>query len=180
LFLEFVPLSVTMAFAWVELVRVIHVLGAVLWAGGALFSLLFIGPAVRAAGETGQKFMQVVQRGGGPAKIMGPVSGVTVLTGFLLYWKRGYDRDPFGSSSTTILTLGALLGTAVFLVGMLYALPMQRRMAAKAKAFGATGPTPEQAAEMGRMGKRMMALGTAVTWLLLLTLVLMVGRNVFA
>lgn len=168
------------AFDGVEFVRVLHVLGAVLWAGGAVFSLLFVGPAVRAAGEAGQKFMQAVQRRGGPARIMGPVSGVTILTGLILYGQRGYWKDPWASGPTAALTAGSVLGLAVFVAGLAYGLPLQKRMARLASHVGSTGPTPEQGAAMARLGKRLMTFGTTTTWLLVLALVLMVGRNLFA
>jgi uncharacterized membrane protein len=169
-----------MAFDWVELLRVLHILTAILWVGGAVFALIFIGPAVRAAGKSGQEFMAVVGRRGGPARVMGPISGITILTGILLYWQRGYYHHPFATGPVAALSLGALLGLVVFILGMGIGLPIQRRMARMAKGFGPTGPTSDQQATMARMGARAQALGKNVTWLLVATVVLMVGRNLLA
>ena len=40
---------------WV--LRLIHILGGVFWVGGVLTMAFFVGPAVGAVGEAGQKFM---------------------------------------------------------------------------------------------------------------------------
>lgn len=169
-----------MAFTWVELVRVIHVLAAVVWVGGGVFALLIVGPSVRAAGEAGQKFMAAVAKRGGPARLMGPAGITTILSGILVYWQYEYWQEPFLDAPRSVLTVGALLGFLVLAVGMSVGMPMQRRMQALAAQVGPGGPTPEQKANLDRHGARLSRFGIASTWLLVVALVLMAGRNLVA
>ena len=160
-----------------ETLRILHVLGAVVWAGGAMFALVILGPGVRAAGEAGQRFMKALGERGGPARLMGPAGIVTVLTGIGLYWQREWWREPFIDPVRTVLSVAAILGILVFTVGMAVGMPMQKRMARVAKSIGPGGPTPEQQSELKRLGQRVGVFGTTFSWLLVVVLVLMVGRN---
>jgi len=169
-----------MAFDWVELVRLIHVLAAALWFGGGLLGILIVGPSVAAAGEAGKAFMAAVMKRGGFAKVMGPASQLTVLAGLVLYWQRGYHHAPFATTSVSLVTIGGILGVVVLVLGLAWGLPLQKRMAAVGKQVGPGGPTPEQAKEMAAMGKTLTRMGHVTMGLVALTMVLMVGRNVFS
>lgn len=125
-----------MAFSWIELARVVHVLAAVVWVGGAIFGAVIVGPAVKAAGEAGRRFMEVVGRRGGPARLLGPASLVAVATGALVYWQDGYWREPFSTVSTAAVTIGGALGILVVVLGYTVGLPMQKKMAAVAAQIG--------------------------------------------
>jgi uncharacterized membrane protein len=168
-----------MAFDWVELVRLIHILAAAVWFGGGMLGILIIGPSVAAAGEAGKAFMGVVMKRGGFAKIMGPASNLTVLAGLALYWQRGYHHAPFATASVSLVTIGGLIGVLVLAMGYLWGLPLQKKMAAIGKQVGPGGPTTEQAKQMAAMGATLTRMGHVTMGLVALTMVLMVGRNVF-
>ncbi|HLE47242.1 MAG TPA: hypothetical protein VI818_03010 [Candidatus Thermoplasmatota archaeon] len=168
-----------MAFTWVELVRVIHVLAAVVWVGGAVFGLVMVAPNVKAAGEAGQRFMQTVMRRGGFGRLMGPAGATTIVAGVILYWQNGLWREPFATPAASALTIAGGLAIVAFAAGLGYGMPMQKRMAAMGKAVGPGGATPEQSAAMARLGGRLAKFGAMFVWTLVLVLVLMVGRNLF-
>lgn len=168
-----------MGFDWVELVRLVHVVAAAIWFGGGMLGILIIGPAVNAAGDAGKAFMGAVMKRGGFAKIMGPASGLTVLAGLVVYWQRGYHNDPFGTIPASLVTVGGIIGVFVLLMGYAWGMPLQKKMAAMGKEIGAGPPTPEQARKMAAMGATMQRMGHATMGLVGLTMVLMVGRNVF-
>ena len=163
--------------SWVEFVRVLHILGAVVWAGGAIFSLAVLGPGVKAAGDTGMKFMGIMMKRGGPARVMGPASIVTVLAGIIVYWQYDYHLDPFGTLSRAAVTIGGALGIVILVAGLAYGMPNQKKMQKIASEIGPGGPTPEQQAALAKLGPRMAKFGTVFTWLVIVVLVLMVGRN---
>jgi uncharacterized membrane protein len=161
-----------------QLVRFLHVVGAVLWAGPAIFGFLVLMPAVKAAGPAGQAFMKAVEQRGGFGRYMMPMALITILSGVAIYWEQGYLSDSFASIATGMVTIGGIAGILVLLLGFAYSMPQQRRMKALSAAFGSQGPTPEQQAEMARIGGSLMKAGVVSTALIALALVLMVGRFV--
>lgn len=159
-----------------EVVRLVHVLSAVLWFGGMVFGIAVVGPSVKAAGDAGKAFMGAVMRRGGFGRYMGPLGILTLLSGLALYWGRSYLDAPFANGPTIAVTLGAIL--ALVGVGASYAinLPLQRRM----KELSGGAPTPAQAHEMATLGGRMAKAGIVMVTLMSIVIFLMVGRNLFA
>jgi putative copper export protein len=71
----------------VILLRLVHVVSAILWFGGLTMLVMFVVPAIDASGPVGQQFMQQLMRHTKVAVYM-PVLGVlTVLSGLSLYWR---------------------------------------------------------------------------------------------
>lgn len=169
-----------MEFSWVFLVRALHVTAAALWFGGSALGVLLIGPAAQAAGESGKGFMAAIQKKGGFARIMGPAAITAILTGLLLFYKYGYHRDPFGTIPSGLLTAGAIIGAGGWIYGTAFGLPLQKKMTRIMATAGAGGPTPEQAATMGRLQMTLARRGRLVAATTFLAFVLMAGRNVVA
>lgn len=163
---------------WLELLRLVHVVAAALWAGAAIFGFTMLMPAVKAAGPTGRTFMQTVERRGGFGRYMMPLALTTIVSGAWLYWERGLHEVPFATISTTMVTLGGIAGTLVLVLALAYSLPQQRRMKALGATIGPDGPAPDQQRTMEAIGASLAKAGLVGTILLGLAMVLMVGRFV--
>ncbi len=89
--------------------RLVHIVAAVLWVGTGFFTTVILVPTVVRLGTDAAQFI----RGLGQSsvfKMVFPVSaGVTVLAGILLYLKPG-ESSHFSSTGWIVLSIGALAG----------------------------------------------------------------------
>jgi hypothetical protein len=70
---------------WVIVLRLIHIVAGVFWVGSSIITAVFIGPAVQATGEAGQKFLiHMVTKAHIDRAILGSAI-LTVLAGSILY-----------------------------------------------------------------------------------------------
>jgi uncharacterized membrane protein len=70
------------------LMRIIHVLSGVAWAGGTFLLASVVEPSARGTGPEGGKFMQYAS-GPGKLPVYMMVSGIlTLLSGLYLFWVR--------------------------------------------------------------------------------------------
>jgi uncharacterized membrane protein len=163
--------------------RLIHVLAGVFWAGTVFFFASFLLPSMRDAGPAAgaiSKQLIVVRKY--PRTIL-IIAILTVLSGFALY---GMDislsNGAFARSrSGMVFGLGGIAATLTIVIGMIVMTPTANKMAALGAAIQAGGkpPTPEQAAEQGRLQKKM-GMGTQIGAVLLFIAVvcMAIGRYV--
>lgn len=118
------------------LLRLVHVLGGIAWAGSALFLTVFLGPALAASGaNAGPVMAQLKARR--LVAFMPTVALLTILSGLRLMWilsggfSMGYFTTPHG------LAFGVAGATAIigFFFAMLVLRPTQERMAQLAQAM---------------------------------------------
>src|SRR6185436_11222833 len=135
------------------LLRIIHILAGIFWVGGALMMAFFIGPAVGATAEAGQKFVGHLM---GNLKFSSRVSaaaGLTILAGFILYW---IDSDGFTSAwMSSGAGRGFGIGAAFALIGLVFGILVGRTMKSMAQ-LGAQmqgKPSAEQMQQMGALRK---------------------------
>jgi uncharacterized membrane protein len=143
--------------------RFVHVVASVCWAGGAFFIFLFVEPTAKALAPSGMEFFQhmIVKR---RASIFMVISStLTVLSGALLLW-----RDASGQWLTWMktgpglgFTLGSLAGFVVYFIGMFGVNPRAKRIAALSADIQSSGgpPTPAQAAELQKLDKELSKFG---------------------
>ncbi len=173
------PAAIIMAFdAW-ALVRMIHILGAVLWLGAGTFMLTMILPAVKDAGMAGKGFMMTVVRRGGFGKYYGPVAIITVLAGLSLYFHGEYQKAPFGTTSSTMLTIGMGLAIIALADGLAIILPTEMKLKRLVAQVGAGGPTADQGAQFEALGMKIGKSSVIGITLVGITFLLMAGRFVF-
>ena len=139
--------------------RLVHILAGVFWAGTVFFFASFLLPSMRDAGPAAgaiSKQLIVVRKY--PRAIL-TIAILTVLSGFALY---GLDislsNGAFARSrSGMVFGLGGIAATLTIFIGFIIMTPTANKMAALGAAIQASGqpPTPEQAAEQGRLQKRM-------------------------
>jgi uncharacterized membrane protein len=139
------------------ILRLVHVLGGIVWVGWAVVAAAFVLPTVMALGPEGGRFMQGLMA----RRLMLYITAAMVLTlisGFWMYvivpgelsW--AWVTSGMGLS----LGLGGLLGIAGGLVGILVSMPTAKRLSALGQAIQAAGapPSPGQAAEIGMLRSR--------------------------
>ncbi len=140
------------------LLRLIHILAGVFWAGSAFMVAGFLVPTVRETGAEGGRFMaHLVARRRLPV-FLGIAMLLTVLSGLTLYARTAAATH--GTWSRTgpgiayaVGGLSAILGA---IVGMSISGASARRMAAIGQQVAEAGrPSPEQQAEIGRLQGRM-------------------------
>lgn len=163
--------------------RLLHVIGAVVWVGGAFLLTLFILPAIGLAGPIGGQFMQIVTQKTKLIKFMPSIGGVTVLSGFVLFWRdTAVSGGSFaGSPAGITFSVGGLAG----LVGLVVGSIMTSRSAKELGAIGATAvatgapPSSEQARRIDLLRARMKS-GSVIslTLLMIATTAMAVARYV--
>lgn len=158
--------------------RFFHIVAGVLWVGSAFLFSAFIGPSVAEVGPSAGPLLTVMVKKRKLPTVIKALSGVTVLAGWIL-WLRDLDLygalgDWLGSSFGLVLTIGAVLATVAFVIGMVAIAPNVERLVDLGEiAAGGGAPTPEQGAEMGRTAKALEAASKVDLVLLLLAVTAM-------
>jgi len=157
--------------------RLVHILSGVIWAGGAFVMAWFVEPTVRAAGDDGRRFMQRLGATGTFSRAMAITAGATVLAGVWLLWifSSGFNFDFFETGRGLALGIGMILGVAAFVVGFVMQNRPIRRMAGIGRSVAAAGgpPSAAQAAELEKLTGTVRLGGRIVAGLLLVTVILM-------
>lgn len=141
--------------------RVIHIVTGVTWAGTAMFMGWFLVPAVQEAGSAGGAVMGALMRRG-LSHVLMVVSLLCVLSGLRLYM---LAVTPTGlvTGQGLILTVGGLLALAAWLLGLAVHRPTALRVSQLSEAIRAAGGPPklEQTAELARLARKS---STASRW----------------
>lgn len=142
----------------VAVLRLIHILGGVYWAGTMFFFVTFLEPSLRSLGPDGGKVMiRFFERGF--LKLLPTFAVVTILSGLWLLWivSGGFDAAWMGSGSGIALSTGG----AIAIIGFVLGLAIMRPAAARIWDIARRLPqeTDEAAknalmAEMGRLRSR--------------------------
>lgn len=135
------------------LLRIIHIVAGVFWVGGTLFMTFFVGPAIGATGEAGQKFVGHLMNNLKLSNRMSAAAGMTVLAGFILY---GLDARAGASWVRSSFAIGLGIGAAFAIIGMISGMLVGRTTKAMAE-LGASfrgGPTTEQMTQMRDIQKK--------------------------
>jgi uncharacterized membrane protein len=143
----------------VILLRLIHVVAGILWGGAAVYYLFFVKPSVKAIGPAGPQFMQnMVVRRKLPV-FMISASLLTVLAGGILYWfsSGGFNAAWIASGPGIGFTTGSIAALVAFVFGTFGIGPTAEQIGALGGQIAASGqgPTPEQAARMQALEKRL-------------------------
>jgi uncharacterized membrane protein len=155
------------------LLRLTHIIGAVIWVGGALAMNLFIGPTLRATGDAGKQFAGHLIAKTRFTTVMTASAYATVIAGFWLY---GIDSDWFSSPwLSSGAGRGFGIGAGFALVGLVTGI-MNGNNNKKLGQLGAQiqgKPTPEQMAALGAVQKQQGWVVPVNTYSLLLALFFM-------
>ena len=159
--------------------RVIHIVAGIFWVGGTLIMTFFIGPAVGATEEAGQKFMGYLVNKMNFSKRMSAAAGLTVLAGVILFWidSKGFTSAWMSSGAGRGFGIGA--GFAI--IGLVTGIIIGRTITAMAE-LGAKfsgKPSPEQAAQMQALRSRQLLFTNLTAAALLLATVFMAAARYF-
>lgn len=162
------------------ILRIIHILTGVFWAGFAFFNILFLQPTIRAIGTEGQKTMQHLTQKTRFLMTLYIVATLTMLSGLVMYWILAGSRLALlqGGYGHTI-TLGSVVGIAVWVILMFIIHPIFRRMKAIGKEIQAQGnpPTQEQTTEMQALVLKLGKVGKLAATLLLISVLAMAAAK---
>src|SRR5689334_24270806 len=94
------------------ILRFVHIIAGIIWAGGSIMMNLIIGPTIAATGESGKQFAHHLVSKTGFTRLMMASAGITVLAGIILY---GLDSNWFQSgwmfsNQGIIFGIGAVAG----------------------------------------------------------------------
>jgi uncharacterized membrane protein len=166
-----------MLVAYLLVLRFVHIVASVGWAGGAFIFFLFVEPTAKAMAPSGMQFVQHMVNKRRYSVFMAITSTLTVLSGGLLIWQRaGGDWLTYvGSGPGLGFTLGAVAGVVVYFIGMFGVKPRAEKIAKLGQEIQMAGgpPTPAQGAMLHRLDREMSTLGLADFLLVAVSLGLM-------
>ena len=155
------------------LLRIIHIVGGVLWVGGTLIMTFFIGPAVGATADAGQKFVGHLMNSLKFSIRMSAAAGLTILAGFSLYWidSQGFSSAWMNSGAGRGFGIGAGFALVGFVFGILLGRSTKAMADLGAKMQGK--PSPDQLSQMQATRKQQTANSMISTVSLILALTFM-------
>jgi uncharacterized membrane protein len=170
-----------MSVIYILILRFVHIIASLCWAGGGFIFFLFVEPTAKALAPSGMQFVQHMVTKRRFSIFMVVSSTLTLLSGALLLWQRasgdwlGYLRTGPGLG----FTLGSIVGVIVYFVGMFGVNPRAVRLAKLGGEIQAGGgpPTPAQGAELQKLDREMSALNLADFLLVALSLALMASAR---
>jgi uncharacterized membrane protein len=159
------------------LLRLIHIVCAVIWAGGMIYLAVFVIPAAKALGPHGARFIQQLSGTNKLPMIMNGCGILSIVTGIVLMRKvlGGIQPALFSSSHGLAILIGSELALVGFVIGLTVNLPVARRMSSIGKILEASGSQADigQIEELRRLRSRSFAATNVIAILLFAALILM-------
>lgn len=154
------------------LLRIVHIVGGVIWVGGTLTMAFFIGPTIGATAEAGQKFVSHLMNNLKFSNRMSAAAGLTILAGLILY---GLDARAGTAWLRSGMGIGLGIGAGFALIGLVFGILIGRTTKAMAQ-FGAQfqgKPTSDQMNQMQAIRKQQATYSNISAAALILALVFM-------
>jgi len=158
------------------LLRLIHIVCSVIWAGGMIYLAVFVIPAAKSLGADGAIFIRQLSGTNKLPVVMNAAAIFSMVTGILLMQKLlGGIQLAFNSTHGIMIVIGALLALAGFIIGVSVNLPAAKRMNAIGKITAASGHQPDSAQleELQRLRSKSFAATNVIAILLFASLILM-------
>jgi len=162
---------------FVLVLRLIHIVSGVFWVGSGLAFFFFVGPTLGATAEAGQKFAQHLMTKTRFTAVVTTSAILTVLAGFVLYWRdsQGLTSEWMHSGPGLGFGIGAFFGLLGLIFGMMVG--MSNGALAKVASQIQGKPTPEQLAQIGKLRQRLAVVGPINAYsLIIATLLMAVSR----
>lgn len=149
------------------LMRLLHILSGIFWAGTMIFTARFLFPAIQDAGPDGAKVVAALTKRGFMT-VMPIVALITILSGLWLYWRvsGGFQTGFMQSGMGRTLGIGALCAITAFVIGIVVARPAMMR--ATALAQNAAQANPAERDGMLAQAQALRARSNAATQLVVL------------
>jgi hypothetical protein len=136
----------------IVLLRVVHVLCGVFWAGALMFVVTFLEPSIRASGPEGAKVMRaLIQRK--YLNVIPILATLTVLSGLWLMWivSSGFKGAWFASGPGATFTLGSVAGVVALMIGVHVLRPAVLRIGPLAQAAAEAPAGADKDAKMAQV-----------------------------
>jgi uncharacterized membrane protein len=162
-----------------EILRLIHIVGGVIWVGSVFFFVVFISPVIAASGAEGGRMMMRIAGSKYPP-VISAIAGITILAGARLYMINMAGGEGWASTPEAMTYgLGAVAAVLSLVLGLTMQKPAGARMAALAKEVEAGGgvPTPAQAAAIGETRTKLMSTGKLILGLLMIATICMAAAR---
>ncbi|MBW8011574.1 MAG: hypothetical protein FVQ83_10100 [Chloroflexi bacterium] len=155
------------------LIRVIHILAGVVWAGGLITMARFISPVVEAIGEAGKEFMAEMNRRRIFQITMSSAAGLTILSGLVMYISKYERLAPLTTLQGLAITAGSLFGILAFATASMMQSRSLTRLRSISQEIGASGgpPSQEQAAEIESLQETIAKGGALATIFMVLSVI---------
>jgi uncharacterized membrane protein len=159
--------------------RLLHIVAGVLWVGAAFLFVGFIGPSAAEVGPSAGPLLHAVVKKRKVAKVITGLSIVTVVAGWVM-WFRNLDQfgslgDWLGTNFGLVLTIGGVIATVAAVEGSIGVGRNVERMVDLSDEIAASGgpPSPEQQSQIQRVGAEIEKFGKIDLVLLLLAVAAM-------
>ena len=153
--------------------RVIHVVGAIIWVGSGVMMMFFIAPALAPLGPTAGQVMANLQKRKFMV-VLPTIAILTILSGLRLMMiaSANFGAGYFATNSGRTFAAAGAAGMLAFLIGIVVNRPVMLKMG-KLQQSVASDPLSKDAiaAEVRKLQQRAAMAGTVVTILLLLAAV---------
>ena len=157
------------------LLRLLHIVLAVLWVGGAFVLAFFLFPSIRASGPAGGVVMREIAGVRKMPIYLTVIGWISALSGIALYAHNsmGPNNPWSGSRSGITFGVGGLLAIIALLIGTFWNRPIAAKMVAVGAQLQGAG-TPPPANLVSEMARLQETLGRALT----IVAVLLVGAAI--
>ena len=151
--------------------RLVHVVGGILWVGAAVFNMLFLAPALRASGPAAGPVMAALRQRG-LFVFLPVVALLTILSGtrLMMIVSAGFDASWFQSTRGSVYAWSGLISIVAFVLGISVTRPLANKIGALAGQLAQAKDDAARAALGARLAsaQKWMALtGFALTAMLL-------------
>ena len=155
--------------------RLLHIVSAILWVGGALLVFLYLEPAATKLGPAASAFMDELIGNRKLPMYFAVASTLAVIAGAVLYVRGAGGLALWGGTTGTVLTVGAVTALIAWIGGNAF-IPRGfmelGKLGAEAAAAGGP-PSAELQARIHAVQERLRMIGVIDTVLLLIALVAM-------
>ena len=165
--------------SYMVVLRLIHLFSSVIWAGFTFAMVLLIAPAFAPMGADGGRMILRISGTRNFRAIIPSASGLTVLSGVLLYYRLFGPMAPLNTGAGLALTVGGIAGVLAFVEGLRID-RTQRALREAAQAIGEGKPSHEEMAKMQALQQKMGRLTATAAVLMIVALAGMTLSEYFA
>lgn len=157
--------------------RLTHIVAAVVWVGLGVTLFFFVGPAMRKAGPAGLSVSRQLFTGTRLSPVFAVSATLTFLAGLLMYLV-GNSMAHFDQFGNIVLGIGAIFGTLAFLHGAFVTGKSSSALSKLLSSLPTDGPpSPDQASALQAMSAKMVGEQRVSAILTLVALVCMAGAR---
>lgn len=160
---------------YILVLRLLHILGGVFWAGASFALVGFVQPAVKATAPAGGRVMQQMVKQGRLSTVLAASALITAASGILLYERvsGGFRPGWIVSGPGVVLTIGGLAGIVAAAIGGRIIGPTSVRIADLGEEMQVGGGPPDPATinEMQLLQQRMTTWGRVAAVLLIVAII---------